>query len=97
MEEKRFPQLEKKENEGVVSDPMVELTNTTGGYTNLSSPINTREDWNPGIGPFSVDELNSRIDEADSALDRYLKGDDSEWVTEKQSRENFYSKYTWLR
>lgn len=97
MEEKRFPQLEKEENEGIVSDPMVEMTSPTKSYTDLSVHINTREDWNPGIGPFSVDELNSRIDEADAALDRYSKGDDGEWVTEKQLRENYYTKYTWLR
>lgn len=97
MEEKRFPQLEKDENEGIVSDPTVEYATAGSGIADLSVAQNIRDEWDPEIGPYSMKELNDRIDEADAAIGRYMEGDRSEWVTEKQSRENFYSKYTWLR
>lgn len=97
MEEKRFPQLEKEGNEGIVSDPMVEYSTAGNGVVGLSVVQSIREEWDPEIGPYSMKELNDRIDEADVAIGRYMEGDRSDWVTENQSRENFYSKYTWLK
>ena len=97
MEEKRFPQLEKEKNEGIVSDPTVEYATAGSGIADLSVAQNIRDEWDPEIGPYSMKELNDRIDEADAAIGRYMEGDRSEWVTENQSRENFYTKYTWLK
>ena len=97
MEEKRFPQLEKEENEGIVSDPTVEYATAGSGIADLSVAQNIRDEWDPEIGPYSMKELNDRIDEADAAIGRYMEGDRSEWVTENQSLENFYTKYTWLK
>ena len=49
------------------------------------------------IGPYTIDELNARIDEAETYIEKAERGDWSDWVTEKQSRANLYSKYPWLR
>ena len=55
------------------------------------------DSWGPRIGPYSMDELNARIDKAKAAIKRAKNGDWSGWISENQSRENLYKKYPWLR
>ena len=68
-------------------------------FTNTLSDENDMlsVDFDPGIGPYSIDELNTRIDEAEEFIAQAEKGDWSNWVTEDQSRTNLYEKYPWLR
>ena len=51
----------------------------------------------PGIGPYTMEERNARIDEAEVLIEKAEKGDCSDWVSEEQSRANLYSKYSWPR
>lgn len=99
MEEKKYLQFEEEENTGIVSEPVVEYTTADTGYTSVSVdvPENIFEEWNPGIGPYSMKELNERIDEAEAAIDRFEKGDKSDWLTEEQVYAKLYTKYPWLR
>ena len=50
-----------------------------------------------GYGPFTIEELNSRIDEAEVFIAQAEKGDWSNWISEEQSLANLYTKYPWLR
>ena len=55
------------------------------------------DDYDFGIGPYTMKELNARIDEAGVFIAQAEKGDWSNWVTEERSRANMYDKYPWLR
>ena len=103
MEEKRYPVIEEEDGSCMkAEEPIVSYAATGSGYSNT---INTLEDdnaeisddWDPGIGPYSMEELNARIDEAEIFIEKAEKGDWSDWVTEEQSLANLYSKYPWLR
>ena len=50
-----------------------------------------------GIGPYTMEELNARIDEAEEFIEKAENGDWSDWITEEQSRANLYKKYPWLQ
>ena len=68
--------------------PTAEVTSVDIGIADL---------WDPGIGPYSMDELNTRIDKAEEAIKRAKSGDMSGWISETQSRENLYNRFPWLR
>ena len=49
------------------------------------------------MGPYTMEELNSRIDEAEAFIAQAEQGDWSNWISEEQSLANLYTKYPWLR
>ena len=55
------------------------------------------DSFDPGIGPYTTEELNARIDEAEVFIAQAENGDWSNWVTEDQARANLYGRYPWLR
>ena len=79
-------------------EPEAGYAATGSGYANT---MDVRDmisyDFDPGIGPYTMEELNARIDEAEVFIAQAEKGDWSNWVTEEQSRANLYNKYPWLR
>ena len=99
MEEKRYPKLEDEESVGMCCEPPAGYAATGSGYANTLSEENDLlpDGFDPGIGPYSMEELNARIDEAEVFIAQAEKGDWSNWVTEEQSRANLYRKYPWLR
>ena len=100
MEEKRYPVLDEEENIDMCCEPSVAYAATGSGYTNTietSDDYGISDDWDPGIGPYTMEELNARIDEAEVFIEKAEQGDWSDWVTEEQSRANLYRKYPWLR
>lgn len=99
MEEKRYPTTEEEEGIGMCREPEAGYAITDSGYANTMADRSDKisDDFDPGIGPYSIEELNARIDEAEVFIAQAEKGDWSNWVTEKQSRANLYSKYPWLR
>ena len=98
MEEKRYPEIEEEDGVGMCCEPESGYAAADSGYANT---VDTRDmisdDFDPGIGPYTMEELNARIDEAEVFIAQAEKGDWSNWVTEEQSRANLYSKYPWLR
>ena len=102
MEEKRYPIFEEESGMDKCCESPVGYAATGSGYANTveasdDEVVDVAEDWDPGIGPYSMEELNARIDEAEVFIEKAEKGDWSDWVTEEQSRANLYSKYPWLR
>ena len=101
MEEKRYPKLDEEENGGKVSDPVVEYAATGSGFTGTAEmecdddPMMS-DDYDPGIGPYSMEELNARIDEAEAAIERANQGDWSDWVTSEEMTANLYKRFPWL-
>ena len=83
----------------MVSEPAREYAAAVGGRARMSIdvPESTFEKWDPGIGPYSMKELDERICEADAAISRFEKGDKSDWLAEEQARAKLYTKYPWLR
>ena len=99
MEEKRFPVFEEEEGIDRCCEPTAGYAITGSDYANTLSAEDSMlpDGFDPGIGPYTMDELNARIDEAEVFIAQAEKGDWTNWVTEKQSRANLYSKYPWLR
>ena len=100
MEEQKYPVVEEESSMDMCHEPGIGYAATGSGYANTigTSDDNVMSDeWDPGIGPYSMEELNARIDEAEIFLEKAKQGDRSDWVTEEQSRANLYSKYPWLR
>ena len=98
LEDKHSHTIEEGINTEMCSEP--EADYAVGGYADTVASAehsDVPEDWDQGIGPYSMEELNARIDEAEVFIDEAERGDYSHWVTEEQSRANLYSKYVWLR
>ena len=85
MEDKKNPKTNKDENVGIACEPPVSYAATGSGYVNtiesLEEEIGISDDVDSGIGPYSMEELNARIDEAEAAITRSEHGDWSDWVT----------------
>ena len=98
MKEKRYPQFEEEGNAGMCSEPPVGYAATESDRFNTIEDKSgmIEDDFDPGIGPYTMDELNARIDEAEVFIAQAENGDMSNWVTEEQSRANLYNKYPWL-
>ena len=102
MEEKRYPIIEEESGMDNCCESPVGYDATSSDYSDTvetidDNVVDVSKDWDPGIGPYSMEELNARIDEAEIFIEKAEKGDWSDWVTEEQSRANLYSKYPWLR
>lgn len=102
MEEKKHPELEEGFGTDMCCESPVGNGVTATGHNNTAitrddNGVAMTDNWDPGIGPYSIEELNARIDEAEICIDKAEKGDWSDWVAEEQSRANLYSKYPWLR
>lgn len=101
MEDNRYPDLEMDQDANQCSEPPVGYTAVNSGYTNTIAPKDDEkvvvDNWDPGIGPYSMEELNARIDEAEVFIEKAENGDWSDWITEEQSRANLYKKYPWLQ
>ena len=101
MEEKRFPVQNEEANVGKVSEPVLEYAATGSGImgtAEMECDDNSMmsDDYDPGIGPYSMEELNARIDEAEAAIERTKQGDWSDWVTSEEMTANLYERFPWL-
>ncbi len=101
MEDNRYPDLEMDQDANQCSEPPVDYTAVNSGYTNTIAPKDDDnvvvDNWDPGIGPYTMEELNARIDEAEVFIEKAENGDWSDWISEEQSRANLYKKYPWLQ
>ena len=103
MKEKKYPILDEEENVGMSCEPIVDYQASNSGFNGTAIEAEPNDDpmipddYDSGIGPYSLEELNARIDEAETFIEKAERGDWSDWVTEDQSRANLYSKYLWLR
>lgn len=98
MEEKKYPKLDEEENTGIASEPIVEYKATGSGYEGavIDDPIMS-DDYDPGIGPYTMEELNARIDEAEVFIEKAEKGDWSDWVSSEEMTARLYQQYPWLQ
>ena len=99
MEEKEYPTFDEEENVGKVNEPVVEYKATGSGYEGAvvdDDPIMS-DDYDPGIGPYTMEELNARIDEAEVFIEKAEKGDWSDWVSSEEMTARLYQQFPWLR
>lgn len=98
-EEKRYPVFEEEDGVGRCSEPPVGYAATGIGLTNTLYDEDDLlpDDYDPGIGPYTMEELNARIDEAEVYIAQAEHGDWSNWVTNEEMDVELYSKYPWLR
>ena len=87
----------RKKRYNVVNEPIAEIAYDSQTVEATAAELGISDSWDPGIGPYSMDELNARIDKAEAAIKRAKNGDWSGWISESQSRENLYKRYPWLR
>ena len=80
-----------------VSEPIAEIAYDSQTFEASTAELGIPDSWDPGIGPYTMDELNARIDNAEVAIKRAKNGDWNGWISESQSRENLYERYPWLR
>ena len=80
----------------MVSESPVGYAATGSGYVNTLID-DMPDDFDPGIGPYTIEELNARIDEAEAAIARAEQGDWSDWVTSEEMDRRLYAKFPWLR
>ena len=99
MDEKKYPIPEEEGNVGMASEPVAEYKATGSGYegTVLDDDPMMSDDYDPGIGPYTMEELNARIDEAEVFIEKAEKGDWSDWISSEEMTERLYQKYPWLR
>ena len=100
MEDKEYPVFEEDVHVDKCCESPAGYAATGSGFSNTIAEPETvimSDSYDPFIGPYTMDELNARIDEAETYIEKAERGDWSDWVTEKQSRANLYSKYPWLR
>ena len=98
-EEKRYPVFEEEDGVGKCCEPPVGYAATGSGYTNTLSDEDGMlpDDYDPGIGPYTMEELYARIDEAELALERAEQGDESDWVTAEEMDAEMYRMFPWLK
>jgi hypothetical protein len=102
MKEKEYPVIEEEDGMLKCCEPAVGYTAIGSGYADTieasnDEAVDVADTWDPGIGPYTMEEQNARIDEAEVFIEKAEKGDWSDWISEEQSRANLYSKYPWLR
>ena len=82
MEEKKYPAIEEEDGYGCLSaenSVVAYATSQSTPYINERMLFDYPSDYDPGIGPYSIKEMNERIDrvEADrSNPDKWIRVDD---------------------
>ena len=103
MEGKRYPVIEEEDGSCMkAEEPIVGYAATGSGYANTIETLEDDEaevsdDWDPGIGPYSMEELNARIDEAEVFIEKAERGDWSDWISSEEMTAQLFEKYPWLR
>lgn len=99
MEEKRYPRFDEDESIGMCSESFVSHVSIGSGQANVMTDNDCLlpDDYDPGIGPYTMDELNARIDEAELAIERAENGDESDWVTAEEMDAELYRMFPWLK
>ena len=98
MEKNNYQRFE-EENTGIASEPIVEYKATGSGYEGAvidDDPIMS-DDYDPGVGPYTMEELNARIDEAEVFIEKAENGDWSDWVSSEEMTARLYQQYPWLQ
>ena len=78
MEENRYPVIEEESGMDKCCESPVGYVATGSGYVDTikasdDEVLDVAEDWDPGIGPYSMEELKARIDEAEVFIERQKK------------------------
>ena len=100
MAKNRYPEYDEEDGlVGMCSEPPASYTATGSGYVNSLSDEEGMlpDDYDPGIGPYTMDELNARIDYAEELIAQAEKGDYSNWVTSEEMDAELYREFPWLR
>lgn len=102
MKEKHYPIFEEEESTDRCCEPVIEYAATDSGFGGtVVTDQYYDEPWmndgyDPGIGPYTMEELNARIDEAEAAIERAEHGDWSDWVTSEEMDTELYQECPWL-
>ncbi len=98
MEYNNRPTVDESHDTGLCSEPAIGFTTAIGYSKQVMEPQGIfRDETDDGVGPYSIEEMNSRIDEAEVIIAKAEQGDTSGWVTAKQMDAELYSTFPWLR
>lgn len=100
MTNKRYPEIDEEDGMiGMCAEPPAGYAATGSGYVNSISDEDGMlpDDYDPGIGPYTINELNARIDEAEVYIAQAEKGDYRNWVTSAEMDAELYKEFPWLR
>ena len=99
MDDKKYPESVEEGNAVMTGEPAVGYAATGSGYVDTMTDDDCMlpDNYDPGIGPYTMEELYARIDEAELALERAEKGDESDWVTAEEMDAELYRMFPWLK
>ena len=100
MTKKRYPEIDEEDGMiGMCAEPPAGYAATGSGYVNSISDEDGMlpDDYDPGIGPYTINELNARIDEAEVFIEKAENGDWSDWVSSEEMTARLYQQYPWLQ
>ena len=94
MEEKRYPVIEDVDDGScIAAEPAVAYTESPRvTYLNQEKPFDYPQDYDPGFGPYSVEEMNARIDKVE--LDR---SNPERWIRVDDFWEAMQKEHLWLK
>lgn len=99
MKPNKYPESHDSNDAGMCCEPYTRYAATGSGYgSTFVEPDNIlMDEKDPQVGPYSMEELNARIDEAEIVIANAEKGDVDGWVTAEQMDAELYSAFPWLR
>ena len=95
MEEKKYPVIEEEDSYGVMAaaEPAVAYTvNQVALSQHERIPFEYPKDYDPGIGPYSIKEMNERIDRAERDRNNPAK-----WVRVDDFWAAMQKEHVWLQ
>mgnify|MGYP006916046353 FL=1 len=99
MKSSKYPDSHESEDVGMCCEPYTGYAATGSGYSNtfVEHDDILMDEEDPKVGPYTMEELNARIDEAEIVIANAEKGDVDGWVTSEQMDTELYSAFPWLR
>lgn len=93
MEEKRYPIIEEEDGYGCMTaaEPAVALATNAYPYLNEQESFDYPDDYDPGVGPYTMAELNARIDRAEHDI-----SDPSKWIQVDDYWDAMRKEHPWL-
>lgn len=94
MEEKEYPKIEEEDGFGALTaaEPAVAYATNAYSYHNQQKSFDYPDNYDPGIGPYTIEELEARIDRTEQDAD-----DPSKWIWVDDFWSSMRKEHQWLR
>lgn len=99
MKSNKYPDSHDRNDADMCCEPYTRYAATGSGYSStlVETDNMLMDEEDPHVGPYTMEELNARIDEAEIVIANAEKGDADGWVTAEQMDAELFSTFPWLR